>query len=129
MLLFGRTFACSAAPGGKSLCILFDVLANAHQAGKDPDTDAVIELAGTEVVSNEPSSSRRSRLINVLREYIPSSILENYSRVTRNDGSLLFKREVETYDKVLVDAPCGSERHLLHQTKGGHLYRYIGHLF
>lgn len=118
LLFLGCALARSAAPGGKSLCILFNIFANTHQTGKDIGAEAFTELKGTEIVSNEPSPSRRSRLANVLREYIPSSILEDYSRITRNDGSLLFKREVETYDKVLVDAPCGSERHLLHQTKG-----------
>lgn len=83
-----------AAPGGKSLIIL--------------------ENLGTsgQLWANEISKSRRDRLTQVIRDYVPQSLRELVF-VKGKDGlqyGIQFPRQ---FDRVLVDAPCSSERHVL----------------
>ncbi len=83
-----------AAPGGKSL-----ILAQAIQdSGR--------------LTCNEMSQARRSRLHAVLRQYLPQDLLQRV-QVTGHDGSRWCLHEVEAYDRILLDAPCSGERHLL----------------
>ncbi|KAJ3038103.1 NOL1/NOP2/Sun domain member 3 [Rhizophlyctis rosea] len=85
-----------AAPGGKSLCI-------AQRLGP----------SGT-LHSNEPNPDRRKRLRSALMDYIPRDIFESRIKVTGYDASRASTFPDDTFDRVLVDAPCSSERHLLH---------------
>lgn len=87
-----------AAPGGKSL-----VLAEK------------IQVAG-ELICNEPSPNRRDRLIKVIQQYVPRSIRERI-RVTGKAGGLFSKTHPDIFDRILVDAPCSGERHLLANKK------------
>lgn len=80
------------APGGKALTI--------------KQTD----LPGS-IVCNDVSWSRLSRLRNVLWSYIPESDMNDVT-VKHNDGRLLKSPE---FDKVLVDVPCNTDRHVLQQ--------------
>ncbi|MFZ9001372.1 MAG: RsmB/NOP family class I SAM-dependent RNA methyltransferase [Bacteriovoracaceae bacterium] len=82
-----------AAPGGKSV-----VLATS--------TD------GIKLTSNDRSAPRRNRLIKVLENYLPEKVRENI-QVTGHDSKTWCLYEKEAYDKILLDAPCSSERHLL----------------
>ncbi|MFT6067766.1 MAG: 16S rRNA C967 or C1407 C5-methylase (RsmB/RsmF family) [Bacteriovoracaceae bacterium] len=82
-----------AAPGGKSLAIQF------------------FRKEG-ELVVNELSRDRRARLRRVLDSYIPSENQENI-RVTGFDATTWCLHEKEAFDRILLDAPCSSERHLL----------------
>ena len=82
-----------AAPGGKSLAIQFY-----RKEG--------------ELVVNELSRDRRTRLRRVLDEYIPKEKQENI-RVTGFDATTWCLHEKEAFDRILLDAPCSSERHLL----------------
>lgn len=82
-----------AAPGGKSLAIL-------QQLG----------LPVGRLTANEVSFERRRRLWKVITEYIPEN-LRHCVCVTGRDGMRWSGSEL--FDKVLVDAPCSSERHLL----------------
>ncbi|MCB0361777.1 MAG: RsmB/NOP family class I SAM-dependent RNA methyltransferase [Bdellovibrionales bacterium] len=83
-----------AAPGGKTL-----VLAQA--------------LGGqSSLHSNEPSLARRERLKKVIRQYVPLT-LRHQIFIKGKDG-LQYGHLVQTfYDRILVDAPCSGERHLL----------------
>ncbi len=85
-----------AAPGGKSLAIL-------------------AELKGEgQLISNDSSKDRFFRLRKVLAQYVPQDYQKLF-RLTMKDGQkfgFLFKEE---FDRVLVDTPCSSERHLLDQ--------------
>jgi 16S rRNA C967 or C1407 C5-methylase (RsmB/RsmF family) len=83
-----------AAPGGKSLIL-------AQNLGS----------AGI-LVSNELSDKRRGRLRAVLNDYLPPNLRERV-RVSGHDGSKWCLFETEAFDKILVDAPCSGERHLL----------------
>ncbi|KRY21691.1 5-methylcytosine rRNA methyltransferase NSUN4 [Trichinella patagoniensis] len=81
-----------AAPGGKSLLILETLLP---------------EL----LVLNDVSLSRMNRLRRMLSSYIPSdSSIRERVVLKRKDASSSDWDELEKYDKVLVDAPCTTDR-------------------
>ncbi len=83
-----------AAPGGKTL-----VLARVM------DCDASL-------VSNERSFERKQRLFKVCDEHLPSDVRERVC-VTCGDGAVLCQKAGLSYDRILLDAPCSSERHVL----------------
>lgn len=86
-----------AAPGGKSLAILQRLT----ERGSLTCTDV--------------SPDRRQRLKNVLRRYLPELMLQQ-CLVAAGDGSstnYCDKFGYRAFDRILVDAPCSSERHLL----------------
>jgi 5-methylcytosine rRNA methyltransferase NSUN4 len=87
-----------AAPGGKSLVLL--------------------EQLGHEGVlwSNEVSANRREKLINVIRDYVPEKIRPQVF-VKGKDGLQYGLKHPETFDKILIDAPCSGERHLILSSK------------
>ncbi|KAG0184159.1 NOL1/NOP2/Sun domain member 3 [Apophysomyces sp. BC1034] len=93
-----RVLDLCAAPGGKSLAIL------QH-----------LDSYGT-LTSNELSQDRRRRLRQVMDHYMPPALVGEHITVTGKDGTQWYG-EPEQYDKVLLDAPCSSERHLLHDKK------------
>ncbi|KAL1242484.1 5-methylcytosine rRNA methyltransferase nsun-4 [Trichinella spiralis] len=81
-----------AAPGGKSLLILETLLP---------------EL----LVLNDVNLSRMNRLRRMLNSYIPSdSSIRERVVLKRKDASSSDWDELEKYDKVLVDAPCTTDR-------------------
>ncbi len=87
-----------AAPGGKTLSIL----------GK-------ISGRGT-LVANEYSSPRRLRLQNVIEANVPE-VIRRRVRVIGGDGRKIGMTHPETFDRVLADVPCSSERHLIEQNE------------
>lgn len=89
-----RTLDLCAAPGGKSL-----ILAEA------------IGARGR-LVLNDASRARAKRLQSVLEQYLPSEVRERI-RVTVYDGRRWGLYESSAFDRILLDAPCSSERHLL----------------
>ena len=96
-----------AAPGGKSI-VMAQRLFRRHRVGSGAEGQA----AGGCLVCNEMSASRRKRLNGVVSDYLPADVRSRV-RLTGCDGTKL--REHGVYDKVLVDAPCSSERHILMQ--------------
>ena len=87
-----------AAPGGKTLVI-------------SSLMDEVSKLT-----SNERSAERKHRLSKVVEEHIPSRIKENIT-VTCSDGAVWCKTKSNCFDRILLDAPCSSERHVLQDEK------------
>lgn len=86
-----------AAPGGKTLALL--------------QTGCCRNLA-----ANDVSTSRTGRLQRVLHSYVPQDIRDrNRVRVTSWDGRKWGELEGDTYDRVLVDVPCTTDRHSLHE--------------
>jgi 5-methylcytosine rRNA methyltransferase NSUN4 len=83
-----------AAPGGKSL-----VLAE----GLDPEADLFL---------NDRSSDRLARLRQVVQDYTPSSVASRI-HVTGHDGRRVGLGKREAFDRILLDAPCSSEGHVL----------------
>lgn len=107
-----------AAPGGKTLTIIQKL-------------DLSGGLRSGSLTCNDVSPDRRTRLKNVIRRYVPSQFTGEGSRidVVGFDGST--RRLVDAigenrFDRVLLDAPCSSERHLLQEDaaaaalSGGH---------
>ncbi|KAJ6659455.1 hypothetical protein lerEdw1_018689 [Lerista edwardsae] len=80
-----------AAPGGKTLALL--------------QTGCCRQLA-----ANDLSTSRTGRLRDVLSSYLPKE-LRNVVRISSWDGRKFGDLEVNTYDRVLVDVPCTTDRH------------------
>ncbi|ORY08294.1 S-adenosyl-L-methionine-dependent methyltransferase [Basidiobolus meristosporus CBS 931.73] len=88
-----------ASPGGKSLCIL----------------QRMSGVIGGHLTSNEPSPTRRKTLSRVMAEYIPKEFNVDL-RITGEEGWKFLFFGLDRYDKVLVDAPCSSDRHILHDS-------------
>lgn len=91
-----RLLDLCAAPGGKSLVLL--------------------ETPQTQLIANEFSSARRRRLDEVLRTHVPPADRERV-RTTGYDGNRFGLKTPGEFDRVLLDAPCSSERHLIEQGK------------
>ena len=90
-----------AGPGGKSLAILQT-------------------LRPARLVCNDVSHERVRRVISVLDQYLGrgpgvGNIRETVT-LSRRDGASL--EDYEAYDRVLVDAPCYSDRHSVTSDKG-----------
>ena len=87
-----------AAPGGKTL-----VLASRMS------TDAKLS-------SNERSPDRKHRLATVVQTCLPPEITEKIT-ISCSDGSTWCTRQSECFDRILLDAPCSSERHVIADPK------------
>lgn len=87
-----------AAPGGKSLALL-----NKMQGQ-------------IKLIASDLSMNRVSRLKKVLTEHTPEEWHKNFQVLCR-DGNHFGLREKDSYDVVLLDAPCSSERHVLQSQK------------
>lgn len=87
-----------AAPGGKTLILAMNM-----------DCDANLS-------SNERSQERKARLTKVVQTVLPEEIS---SRVLTScsDGATWCKRETESFDRILLDVPCSSERHVIQDPK------------
>ncbi|KAM6990331.1 5-cytosine rRNA methyltransferase NSUN4 [Tautogolabrus adspersus] len=84
-----------AAPGGKTLALL-----QTHSIGF--------------LCVNDNSASRTTRLRKVLQSYIPKELLTDEKlRITSFDGTQWGEIERNTFDRVLVDVPCTTDRHSL----------------
>lgn len=87
-----------AAPGGKSfLCAL------------------KLKNKGL-LVSNDRSAARRARIHRIFDDYLPKSEQKNHT-ITAHDATKWSLYQKSIYDKVLLDAPCSSERHVLEDSK------------
>ena len=83
-----------AAPGGKSLVL-------------------ALELDGSgSLTANDRSSARRARLHRVLDEHLPARLRATVD-VRAHDATRWGLYEKDVYDRVLLDAPCSSERHVI----------------
>ena len=87
-----------AAPGGKTLSIALRL----NGKGK--------------LISNDRSASRRNRLISVLDTCLTPD-LRSVVKVTGHDSTMWSLHERDEYDRILLDAPCSSERHVLTDSK------------
>ncbi|XP_068427049.1 5-methylcytosine rRNA methyltransferase NSUN4 isoform X2 [Clinocottus analis] len=84
-----------AAPGGKTLALL--------------QTESIAYLC-----VNDASVSRTMRLRKVLTSYFPKLLLADEKlRITSFDGTKWGEIERNTFDRVLVDVPCTTDRHSL----------------
>lgn len=65
-----------------------------------------------EIHLNEPSLARFKRLKRLFADYVPASKIKNINFFQKDGRQWGLKKAL--YDKILVDAPCSGERHLLH---------------
>lgn len=89
-----RVLDMCAAPGGKSLVLI--------ESLKD---------AG-EIFCNDLSPERRERLKKVIQHYVPRDVRDRVW-VTGKDGVQFGLKEPDSFDRILLDAPCSGERHIL----------------
>jgi 16S rRNA C967 or C1407 C5-methylase (RsmB/RsmF family) len=87
-----------AAPGGKSLMMYLKT------AGK------------IDLTSNDRSPERVQRIKKMMSEYVPSDYFSNW-KTTKYKAEEWGLHEQNVYDKILVDVPCSSERHVLMDKK------------
>ncbi|KAI0858740.1 S-adenosyl-L-methionine-dependent methyltransferase [Xylaria cubensis] len=108
-----KIFDLCAAPGGKSVA-LSQFLRPGNYDNASPS------LEGGCLHSNEVNTGRNKRLASNLQSYLPDALFKSDEvKVLKLDGTEPFS--VQTlplgpggYDKVLLDAPCSSERHVIH---------------
>ena len=93
-----RLLDMCAAPGGKSLILIEGI--------KDSG----------EIFANDLSPERRERLKKVIQQYVPRTIRDRVW-VTGKDGVQFGLKEPGSFDRVLLDAPCSGERHVLENKK------------
>ncbi|XP_072219212.1 5-methylcytosine rRNA methyltransferase NSUN4 [Leuresthes tenuis] len=62
---------------------------------------------------NDSSVSRTLRLRKVLHSYIPKFLTDENLHITSFDGTKWGEIESNTFDRVLVDVPCTTDRHSL----------------
>jgi 16S rRNA C967 or C1407 C5-methylase (RsmB/RsmF family) len=84
-----------AAPGGKSLILTRKLQDSAN------------------LILNEMSATRRARLKNVMQEYL-SEAERSCLKITGKDAIRFGVETPGYFDAILLDAPCSSEEHLLH---------------
>lgn len=87
-----------AAPGGKTLVL-------AARMGRT-----------VRIQANELSRPRRARLLTVLDEHLPPETRARIA-VTGFDAATIPRYRREYYDRILLDAPCSSERHVMADAK------------
>jgi len=87
-----------AAPGGKTLLLI-----------------EALGLSG-QLLANEISEPRRQRLKKVIQQYVPRDVRDHVS-ISGKDGGLFALSHKQYFDRILVDAPCSGERHLLQNQK------------
>lgn len=87
-----------AAPGGKTV-----VLASRM------DNESVL-------YANERSAARKIRLQNTVNTCLPLEI-NSRIKVSCSDGATWCKEQSECFDRILLDAPCSSERHVFLDSK------------
>ncbi len=94
----GECLDMCAAPGGKTL-----VLSNSMGSAVN-------------ITANELSADRRNRLVKVLDEHLQAE-RRACIKISGYDASKMPKYIKNAYDRILLDAPCSSERHVLQNEK------------
>ena len=108
-----------AAPGGKSIALAQNIWPQLHDPKQRGTSSAELKQLG-HLTSNELDPSRYKRLTENLKAYLPSHLFNQKQvstlRIDCTDPLAARKLSIGSagYDKVLVDAPCSSERHIIH---------------
>ncbi|CBZ50097.1 gk24670, related [Neospora caninum Liverpool] len=115
-----RILDLCAAPGGKSLVLasmLFSSTSSPPVSGSVPPSQKQKSRDAGLLVCNEASRPRMERLQKVLHTFLPPEIFnKRLVQVTCASGTKGGSYErFRPFDKILVDAPCSSDRHLLKQ--------------
>ncbi|KAK8167883.1 S-adenosyl-L-methionine-dependent methyltransferase [Phyllosticta citrichinensis] len=114
---------CSA-PGGKSVALSQIIFANKHHDQQRQQSTTTIDTGspGGCLHTNEPDPARAKRLLANLRCYLPSTLFAPPAKAVQTftlDASVAprflaaLPHGAAGYDRVLLDAPCSSERHVI----------------
>lgn len=89
-----------ASPGGKTLVLASNMDADAN------------------LLSNERSLDRKKRLDRTIETCLPEEIRSRVSTSCKDAAKLCLEEENQNhFDRILLDAPCSSERHVLADPK------------
>ena len=69
-----------------------------------------------QITANDLSLSRFNRLKKVIHDYLPVSIQANI-RLTNKDANYFGLKYPNSFDAILLDAPCSSEAHVVNNEK------------
>ena len=130
-----RVLDLCAAPGGKSVALAQLIFPYLHARSRS-DLPQSGSFAGY-LHCNEIDQARNKRLAANIRSYMPSQLFkEGRVKILRFDGSdpkALQQLPLGPggYDRVLLDAPCSSERHIIHAYEkaaaGGRIAEEMAH--
>ena len=115
-----RVLDLCAAPGGKSIALAQNLFPLLHRSISPPGVVSEIRSKPDGALHvNESDPKRYQRLCENLRAYLPVPLFtENKVGSASLDGTQPLTYQALSraggYDKVLVDAPCSSERHVIH---------------
>ncbi|KAK1072360.1 hypothetical protein LTR74_002673 [Friedmanniomyces endolithicus] len=104
-----------AAPGGKSIALAQSLWPGLHADSQKPRGEIIGRL-----VCNEADGKRQKRLAENLNSYLPPQLFKQGHLVvikidaTQISSAMNGLLTGSGYDRVLVDAPCSSERHIIH---------------
>ncbi|KAK8255527.1 S-adenosyl-L-methionine-dependent methyltransferase [Phyllosticta capitalensis] len=112
---------CSA-PGGKSVALAQLIFADQHHHLQDSTShDHDSQPPQGCLHTNEPDAARAKRLLANLRCYLPAPLFTSKAVQTFTLDASIPARFLSTlphgsggYERVLLDAPCSSERHVIH---------------
>jgi len=113
-----RVLDLCAAPGGKSI-VLAQMLWPELYASSVAIPESISDTSRTCLHSNESDHARHKRLFANMQAYLPSQPFADKAvkiiRIDAAEKSAVHELPfgAEGYDKVLLDAPCSSERHIL----------------
>ncbi|KAG2427246.1 hypothetical protein HXX76_012442 [Chlamydomonas incerta] len=74
-----------------------------------------LPLGPGKLVCNEPDRQRLGRLQRVIEEYVPPHSRAHIETLNYAGHTYWGRNQGGTYDRVLVDAPCSSDRHVMQQ--------------
>lgn len=63
--------------------------------------------------ANDISQARTMRLKRVAADYLPKKFIDGSLQITTRDATFFGLRAKESFDAVLLDAPCSSEAHIV----------------
>jgi len=104
-----RVLDLCAAPGGKSVALAQSLFPELYADNLDTPTPSHGLLR-----SNEADGRRQKRLSENLAAYLPKQANVQCLRIDGASGTAGGLFVPSGYDKILVDAPCSSERHIIH---------------
>lgn len=109
-----------AAPGGKSIVLAQSMFQQWHavDTSNHGPTSYIVPASAGMLRANETDGRRQKRLVDNLQAYLPAQFIKQGNiQCLRADGTGTAVNALLVpggYDKVLVDAPCSSERHIIH---------------
>lgn len=90
-----------AAPGGKAFALLQFLSLGRSRGGA--------------IALNDSNFKRLKRLERVIEKCLPGKVMRKSVRFTNRMGEKWTKSEPDSYDRVLVDVPCSSDKHKIEE--------------